>query len=505
MSVIDSKRPAYVWRNAIWLVLPLLAVTLLYWPTSRSIARLWADVDNHDYGHGWLITAVCLWLVFDTGKQIASVSLRPSLAGAACLSLLSFVWLLACQMNIQTAQQLVLPLLGLAALWTFFGFVTMRQCLIAVVYVFFAMPIWDYINPIFQWTTVFAERGLLRLAGISAYFEANKVHLPSGVFAIEGPCSGLHFAIVALAIAVLYGYLNRIKNFIGLLAMALALAVLANWIRVFVIIMAGYLTNMQHYLVRVEHIRFGWAVFAPMIWIFFVIAAKMEVRAAATLPLGTEVPLADSSVNPKSNSKLAIACLCLVIVPLWYVAIAYRGLPTIGAFPALPLTEWTTAASASTSNWHPIFQAADASTQVTLRSQDRQVEFFHAVYANQTQDKKPAYHGNSAIGAWSGSVAATAKVTSIAASGRNFLETDLVDSQERHFLVWQGYYVGQRWFDNPLQAQVWYGWKSLLTNDISGVMVFRAACDANCDAARAYLTTLAMRMPQMQVLNSVHD
>jgi isochorismate hydrolase len=82
------------------------------------------------------------------------------------------------------------------------------------------------------------------------------------------------------------------------------------------------------------------------------------------------------------------------------------------------------------------------------------------------------------------------------------METELVDSQNRRVLIWQGYYVGQRWFAKPLQAQVWYGWKSLLANDISGVMVFRAACDTNCDAARASLTYLATRMPQVQtVLN----
>ena len=47
------------------------------------------------------------------------------------------------------------------------------------------------------------------------------------------------------------------------------LSLLANWVRVYVIIEAGYLTNMQHYLVRVSHYWFGWGVFALALVGFF--------------------------------------------------------------------------------------------------------------------------------------------------------------------------------------------------------------------------------------------
>ncbi len=35
---------------------------------------------------------------------------------------------------------------------------------------------------------------------------------------------------------------------------------------------AGYLTDMQHYLVRVDHYYFGWALFAVAMAVFFLLA-----------------------------------------------------------------------------------------------------------------------------------------------------------------------------------------------------------------------------------------
>src|SRR5256885_16553100 len=73
-----------------------------------------------------------------------------------------------------------------------------------------------------------------------------------------------HFMIVGLAVAALHGELRRDpwRVRIAQLALMASLALLANWVRVYTVIEAGYLTDMRSYLVSARRYRFGWAGFA---------------------------------------------------------------------------------------------------------------------------------------------------------------------------------------------------------------------------------------------------
>jgi hypothetical protein len=45
---------------------------------------------------------------------------------------------------------------------------------------------------------------------------------------------------------------------------------------VFLLVVIGYTTEMQHYFVRVDHYWFGWAIFAVAIAIYFAIARRVR-------------------------------------------------------------------------------------------------------------------------------------------------------------------------------------------------------------------------------------
>ena len=66
-------------------------------------------------------------------------------------------------------------------------------------------------------------------------------HIRSGVFHVEDGCAGLHYFIVAATIAVLYGELrgDGSARALWLFVLAIALALASNWLRVFIIIVAG--------------------------------------------------------------------------------------------------------------------------------------------------------------------------------------------------------------------------------------------------------------------------
>ena len=150
--------------------------------------------------------------------------------------------------------------------------------------------------------------GLLASAfGLRVYIEGNTVGIPEGTFEIEGGCSGIHFLVVGLALAVLQGELidAPIRRRVKLIAVMAALAIVCNWVRVFTIVMAGHLTDMQHFLIR-QHYTFGWALFAVIVGTFIWITAKPEPRAE----------LADESSatsrGPRAIAYMAAAAVMLI-------------------------------------------------------------------------------------------------------------------------------------------------------------------------------------------------
>ena len=73
-------------------------------------------------------------------------------------------------------------------------------------------------------------------------------------------------------------------------------ALVTNWLRISIIVVAGHLTNMQHYLVSGEHYSFGWGMFAVAMAVFFLIVRRWPAeppadRSARRLPARMAVPL----------------------------------------------------------------------------------------------------------------------------------------------------------------------------------------------------------------------
>jgi len=416
--------------------------------------------------------------LYGQSKTERSIHIRPSLWATAFLAALSVLWFLLMRANIQIGQQLLLPIVLLASYAAFYGVPVARRCLFPIAYLYFAIPIWGAINGVFQWGTVFAVRILLRIFGIPVYFQGSELHLPSGVLSVEGGCSGLHFFVVAMAIAVLYWRVNAIKRPVVLLAFAAGLAVFTNWLRVFVIAIAGYLTNMQHYLIRVDHYRFGWVLFGIAMGVFFFFAARMS----AEVPSEPVVPR-----EGNARSKLhwsALVLFAVVVGPLWQWTITMRDQGTaIVPDPLVSPPGWS-AVPNTASTWKPIFANADY-REATLYIRDSvAVEVFRAMYTDQRQEKKLAGFENSIVGA--GHKVQSGAIASQSLPG--FSSSIMADASGKKWLVLHSYFVGERRFVGPIYAQVFYGLSSIFERNRVGVLAVRSECVLSCEATEALLS-----------------
>lgn len=261
------------------LVAPLFIVVafiLATWPALLAVGQRWSKLDE-SYSHGFLLLVLALVLSVLRFRRVAPKAaiyplwLLPLVAALA-------VYAVGDVLMIQAAQQIMLvPLLlgGFAVIW---GWQQVRGFLIPMGLLFFAIPVWDYLAWPLQMVTVWVNQLWLSIPGIDFEVEGVFVYLTGvGAFEIAHGCSGLRYLLVGLTLSALYGELNfhRRASKSLMVAMAVFLALFANWLRVFIIIYMGYVTDMETQLID-DHDSFGWWVFAFTLLPLFLFGRWLE-------------------------------------------------------------------------------------------------------------------------------------------------------------------------------------------------------------------------------------
>jgi len=210
----------------------------------------------------------------------------------------TLAWLVCYRASIQDLHITIFPAIFWLAATVAFGLRMGLLLAFPVAFFYFAVPSWSQLGNPLQELTVFALRGFFWLTGPKVLISGDTLHIPNGSFVIEGGCSGLHFMIVGLAVAALHGELRRDPWGVRIVQLALMaiLVLLANWVRVYTIIEAGYLTDMHSYLVSVSHYWFGWGVFAAALVLFFSLTTLFG-------PAAPPSPLAIRLCNPLRQGR----------------------------------------------------------------------------------------------------------------------------------------------------------------------------------------------------------
>jgi EpsI family protein len=371
-----------------------------------------------------------------------------------------------------------------SSIYTVFGPRISRTCFFPVAFLYFALPFWGLINGLLQAMTIGATRVILSLIWLPVHFHGNLVRIPEGTFAIEGGCSGLHFFVVGLALAAYYGELHRdsTRHRARLLILAGALALLANWTRVSVVITAGHLTNMQSYLVRVSHYGFGWAVFAVAMGVFFFLASRIPPDSGAATILPAPSPRA--GVWPVALGViLAFVALALGPALAWAAAVRIDSKTVVQPLQLVPVRGWSPAITATTT-WKPIFIGADSERLASYRRGALGVEWYTADYAYQRQGRKLLGYENSVFGAGQFTVVSQ---RAEAHAAHRFVELTVLSAAGEESLLWYFYDVAGHATTSGLRAALWYGMTSLTAPADSRFSAFRAPCEPDCTAARTSL------------------
>jgi exosortase A len=469
----------------------LALVALLYWPTSLEIADLWQDTARRRYTHGWLVLAITGWLVWRDRAHLRSIALTPPTGGWCVVAIGSVGWLVGFKAGLLVMTMLALPLLALAAIWAAAGPALARRVTFAVLYLYVALPVWELVNPLLQSLTAFVNVWLTRWAGIPVTMEGNLIHIPEGSFEIAGGCSGLHFLTVALAIAALQGEIDRYgwRSRWVLIGLAAPLALATNWLRVFIIIVAGHLTDMQHFLVKVDHYYFG--------WVIFVFALALYLYLSSRVPRGRrEEPRSKSSGSPAPRGRTVVAAglsvAALSLGPVWSLAGSGETLETAVQSPPL-LAGWS-GPGLYLSDWRPVFANPDEEFLVTYHSESAaDVALYFAAYRFQHQGKELRGYGNSILGARYHSKETRRREVVVAGGIVPVFEQIAEGTDHGELLVWSLFAVDGKPDPMGLPSQLAYGIRSLLQSPAASVIALAAECRPDCESARNALAAVAIQ------------
>ncbi len=486
---------------------PMLVAFASLWPTFLALSHRW----NVDAGgsHGWLIGPVCLWLIWLAHKDYRNVDYRPSLLAAVLLlgAVVATLFFRAASVELLEALA-ALTVIWLAAV-TVLGWRWGWLLAFPVGYLLFAIPIWDYAIPLLQRMTVAANGVMIRLADMPAYIHGNFVDVPSGTFHIEGGCAGSHYFMTAMALATLYCHLHfrSWRPRLYLLAAMIALAAMGNWIRVFMVIYAGYVTQMQHPWVTEDHYTLGWVIFGVTLIPFFLIGRWLERYDTRDTPQATAA-MARGAAPSRAQGLPAAASVALaaalLLVPPATVYTLTASQPATGPLdPPVGTAAWEGPIAVlrggqpddwhqgAAHPWHPSFAGVTAETQAAYASASVGVEVYLNWYARQGQGAELI--GYSAVPEGRGYEPRAQRGVEAGGAAWRLIEVQRGGDSR---LVAVRYRLGSRPLVSAWQAKLWQGLGGLMGRTGGGAIAVSVSCTPDCATAEPML---------MQFLKDMND
>jgi exosortase A len=248
----------------IGLLLIAAAWVLVFWQGITTAVDIWIISDI--FNHCLFVLPGALFLVYIKRSELNVHDVKPNyLVLLLCIGSLTLYAIgLAgdVQLFMHVATFTFLPL----SIWAFIGNRVAYQILFPLVFILFCIPIGEELIPALQEVTADLSMVMLNWSGIPVYRSGLYIEIPQGQFLVAEACSGISFFIASIVIGSLYAYLNMqsAKRRILFMGISIIFPIIANAIRVFGIIMTGYLSDME-YAVGADHLIYGWVFFSLVI------------------------------------------------------------------------------------------------------------------------------------------------------------------------------------------------------------------------------------------------
>ena len=397
------------------------------------------------------------------------------------------------------------------AVWAVLGTRIATTLLIPLAFLFFAVPLGEFMVPtLMDWTANFTVVAL-RASGVPVYQEGTFFTIPSGMWSVIEACSGLRYLIASLMVGCLYAYLSyrspiRRVAFIGA---SLVVPIIANWLRAYMIVMLAYLSS-NRLAVGIDHLIYGWIFFGLVMVLLLWIGSRWR-EDDAPRPVVVSVSEGSDATAPRWswNSDLWIAAVgTLIAITIWQPLLARyeasKSSEVAGLVPVTGQGGWT-ATPDEVSAWRPDLSGFRAELRETFAKDGERVGMHIAFYHDQSNDAKAISSINQLVGGknkvWR-QIEDTVAVADLGDSSVHARAAVVVRPEER-LAVWQWYWVDGRITSNAYEAKFLQAMSILRGHgdSVAWVVVFvpddNQAVSAN-DMLRRF--AVAMRRPIDEML-----
>lgn len=344
-----------------WLIglLLLAAVLGLMRETVGEMVAIWSR--SGTFTHAFMVPPLAAWLAWRRREVLALTPRAPVPWLLLPLALACTVWLLGDLAAVGVVSQFALVgliVLSVPALW---GWAVARVLVFPLAFLFFAVPFGEFTQPVLMKGTADFTVAALRASGVPVYREGLDFVIPSGHWSVVEACSGVRYLVASVMVGTLFAYLNfrRWHRRLMFVAVAIAVPIVANWLRAYLIVMIGHLSGNQ-LAVGVDHLLYGWLFFGVVVSLMFLIGTRWSEREDRPAAMPVAPPLSPPRAAWPAAWPMAAAIAALVAATqAWSWRLDHRepAAPPQLSLPT-PLGAWRTGEEAQP--WQPLH--ADAST-----------------------------------------------------------------------------------------------------------------------------------------------
>jgi len=389
---MTARSGAWVWRTPLAALALVIAVVLvLYRETAVAMVTIWYR--SGTFNHAFVVLPIALWLIWRRRHDLALLVPKPAPLLLLPLAGLALVWLMGDLTAVNSVTQLAFVAMLVLSVPAVLGIQVARLILFPLAFLFFSVPIGDFLMPWFMDMTADFTVAALRLTGVPVLREGLQFVIPSGNWSVVEACSGIRYLIASVTVGTLFAYLNYQSTLrrVLFLLVSILVPVVANWLRAYMIVMLGHLSG-NTIAVGVDHLVYGWVFFGVVIMLMFVIGARWSEPEPQRAP-GLDRLLAGPPVLPTTPGRLwsvAFASAVLVALPVpakWNMDRQVQAGITALAAPVLDAKGWQIAGPMPLT-FKPDFKNPSAEVNAIYGKSDRSVGVYLAYYRNQDYSRK---------------------------------------------------------------------------------------------------------------------
>ncbi|WP_295957138.1 exosortase A [Rhodoferax sp.] len=331
------------WLNAIFAFSALFFwVIFLFWNTFYGMVAIWARSET--FTHGFLVIPIVIWLIWLKRNVLASELPKTNFWILIPIFFTSIVWLLGNLVSINSVTQLAAVAIVVLLVLSIFGWSITSIIIFPLLFLFFAVPLGEFLLPLLMdWTAKFTVIAV-RLSGVPVYQEGLQFVISSGSWSVVEACSGVRYLISSIMIGTLYAYLNyqSLNRRVIFVCVSIVVPVFANWMRAYFIVMLGHISGNK-LAVGFDHLIYGWLFFGVVIMLMFLIGGRWAESTNFEEEKLNSV-YTDAQFKNSSFWCMALIISCLVALPVgWENFVVYNQGPEspVMAAPSVLKSGWT--------------------------------------------------------------------------------------------------------------------------------------------------------------------